>query len=155
MATSQLLKQDVFSYLRPEQIDSIHNVSEIIERHAGDLVYTQGEKARHLYVVLDGQLDVLLPGKKGFGILIESLGRDAMFGASASSMPGTYMLTARCVVDSKILKIEAVALQRLLEEDCQMGYAIQRHISELYFKRYIETMQKLQAIVMSIPLEPE
>jgi CRP-like cAMP-binding protein len=155
MANSQLLAQDVFSYLRPEQINAIHSVSEIIEHRAGEVVYTQGERAKHLYVVLDGQVALQLPGKKGFGILIESLGRGAIFGASASFETGTYMLTAQCLANSKILKIEAAMLRRLLDEDPRMGYALQKRISDLYFKRYVETMQKLQAIVTSIPLEPQ
>jgi CRP/FNR family transcriptional regulator, cyclic AMP receptor protein len=155
MANSQLLAQDVFSYLRPEQINTIDNVSKIMEYRAGDLVYTQGEKAKDLYMVLDGQVALQLPGKKGFSVLIESLGRGAIFGASASFESGTYMLTAQCLTNSKILKIEAAVLRRLLDEDCRMGYALQKRISDLYFKRYIETMLKLQAIVTSIPLEPQ
>jgi len=34
-----------------------------------------------------------------------------------------------------------------------MGYTIQTMISRVYFKRYLDTMRKLQAIVQSIPLE--
>ena len=40
-----------------------------------------------------------------------------------------------------------------MDDDPLMGYAIQTLISRVYFKRYIDTMQKLQAIVHSIPLE--
>ncbi|MFZ0889404.1 MAG: cyclic nucleotide-binding domain-containing protein [Candidatus Binataceae bacterium] len=155
MAASQLLAHDVFSYLRPEEINAIDNASEIIERPAGEVVYTQGEEAKYLWVVLDGQVALQLPGKKGFSILIESLGRGAIFGASASFEPGNYMLTAQCLSNSKILKIEAAVLRRLMDNDSRMGYALQKHISDLYFKRYIETMRKLQAIVMSIPLEAQ
>lgn len=179
MATSQLPKHDIFHYLRPEQINSIENISETIDRHAGDLVYTRGEKARYLYALLDGHVELLLPGKEGIAVLIESLNRDAIFGTSASFAPrawwfidhrnpndaifgtktsfepGTYTLTARCTADSKILKIDTSALRQLLEEDCRMGYAIQRHISDLYFKRFVETMNKLQAIVMNLPLVRE
>jgi CRP-like cAMP-binding protein len=155
MATSQLLAQDVFSYLRPEQINVINNVAEIVDYRAGQVVYPQGEKARHVYVVLDGQVALRLPGNKGISILIESLGPGAIFGVSASFEPGAYMLTASCLTDSRILKMETAVLRRLTDEDCRMGYALQKRISELYFKRYIETMQKLQAIVMSIPLEAE
>ena len=79
MATSQLLAEDVFSYLRPEQINAIHNVSEIIERRSGEVVYIQGEKAKSFYVVLDGEVALRLPGKKGLSLLIESLGRGAIF----------------------------------------------------------------------------
>lgn len=65
------------------------------------------------------------------------------------------MLTARCMVDSKILKIEVAVLRHLLDNDCVMGHALQRHLTDLYFKRYIGTMQKLQAVVISLPVEPE
>lgn len=155
MATPQLSALDVFSYLRPEQINIINNAAKIVEYRAGQVVYTQGEKAGHVYVVLDGQVALRLPGKQGVSILIESVGPGAIFGASASFEPGAYMLTASCLADSKILKMETAVLRRLTDDDCRMGYALQKRISELYFKRYIETMQKLQAIVMSIPLEAQ
>ncbi len=155
MATAQVLAQDVFSYLRPEQINTIHNASEVVERRAGQVVYSQGDRAQFLYVVLDGQVALRLPGKKGLSILIESLGRGAIFGAGASFDLKTYTVTAQCVADSKFLKIDAALLRRLMEDDPRMGYALQKRISDLYFKRYIETMQKMQAIVMSIPLEAQ
>ena len=67
----------------------------------------------------------------------------------------TYTLTAQCTEDSRLLKIKASTLKRLMDDDLIMGYAIQTIISRVYFKRYIDTMRKLQAIVRSIPLEAE
>ena len=77
-----------------------------------------------------------------------------MFGSCVSAAMGSYALTAQCTEDSELLKIGAVSLKNLLDEDPRMGYAIQAKISEIYFNRYIETMKKLQSIVMNIPLEP-
>jgi hypothetical protein len=34
-----------------------------------------------------------------------------------------------------------------------MGYAMQRRLSGIYFKRYLDTMSKLQTVVMSLPVE--
>jgi CRP-like cAMP-binding protein len=155
VATAQMLAQDVFSYLTPDQINAIHNTSEVVEQRAGEAVYRQGDKGQFLFVVLEGQVELRLPGKKGLSILIESLGRGSIFGAGASFDLQSYTLTAQCVVDCKFLKIDAARLRRLMENDCRMGYAIQRRISDLYFKRYTETMLKMQAIVMSVPLEPQ
>jgi hypothetical protein len=42
-----------------------------------------------------------------------------------------------------------------MEEDLVMGYALQRRISKVYFNRYLETMKKLQAIVMNLPIDTE
>ena len=49
----------------------------------------------------------------------------------------------------------AVAFKRLMDEDLRMGYGIQRRISAIYFKRYLDTMRKLQTVVMSLPVEAE
>ena len=51
--------------------------------------------------------------------------------------------------------IEAAVRQvkKLMEKDLKMGYALQVRISQIYFNRYIDSMQKLQAIVMNIPIE--
>ena len=155
MATSQLSAHDVFSYLRPEEINAIDNASQTVERPGGAIVYSRGEEAKYLWVLLDGQVALQLPGKKGFSIPIESLARGAIFGASASFEPGTYMLTAQCLTNSKMLKIDAAVLRRVMDDNCRMGYALQKHISDLYYKRCIETMHQLQAIVMSIPLEAQ
>jgi hypothetical protein len=42
-----------------------------------------------------------------------------------------------------------------MDDDLLMGYVIQRHISHIYFERYLETMKKLQAIVMTLPIDAE
>ena len=42
-----------------------------------------------------------------------------------------------------------------MDADLRMGYAMQRRISHIYFKRYLDTMQKLQTVVMSLPVEVE
>ncbi len=152
MATAQLVAEDVFAYLRPEQINAVNNASEVIECRAGTLVYSQGAKANYMYVVLSGQVALRFPWKTGVSIFIEDLGRGAMFGTSAM-FDHSYMLTAQCVIACRLLKIDTTVLRRVMEEDPRIGFAVQKHISELYFKRYIDAMQKLGATMMSIPLE--
>jgi hypothetical protein len=35
----------------------------------------------------------------------------------------------------------------------RMGFHLQQRVANAYFNRYIDTMKKLQAIVMNIPVE--
>ena len=44
-------------------------------------------------------------------------------------------------------------MKSLMEKDLKMGYHLQTYISNAYFNRYIDTMKKLQAIVMNQPME--
>jgi CRP-like cAMP-binding protein len=152
MASLQLVAQDVFGYLRPEQINAVNNASEVVEYRAGAVVYSRGEKANYMYVVLSGQVALRFPGKAGVSIFIEELGPGTMFGTSVM-FDHSYMLTSQCVTDCRLLKIDTTVLRYAMEEDSRIGYAIQKRISDLYFKRYIDAMQKLGAIVMAIPLE--
>jgi CRP-like cAMP-binding protein len=65
----------------------------------------------------------------------------------------TYSTTALCTRDSRLLKIQAPVFQKLMDADPRMGYAMQRRISQIYFGRYLDTMRKLQTVVMSLPVE--
>ena len=66
----------------------------------------------------------------------------------------TYSLNAQCTRDSKLLKIESATLKELMDRDLLLGYTLQTQISRIYFRRYIDTMKKLQSIVLNLPLQP-
>jgi hypothetical protein len=86
-------------------------------------------------------------------IQIDELTEGAVFGSCVCFQFVEYSLNAQCTHDSKVLKIESATLKELMDQDLLMGYTIQTQISRIYFNRYIETMKKLQSIVMNLPLE--
>jgi CRP-like cAMP-binding protein len=153
MAVQTLGAHEIFSYLSPNQVDAISDASEVISRSAGDTVYYQGASATHLYVLLHGQVALRLPGRGGVSLLVEQIGEGALFGSCVCFDIDAYSLTAQCVTETQLLRIEAATLRRMMENDLTMGFALQRHITNVYFKRYLETMKKLQSIVLSMPLE--
>jgi len=149
----QLTSHEVFGFLRPKQVHTISENSERIHLASGDTVYEQGAKADHFFTVVEGEVALHLPGKGGVNVLIEQLTKGAMFGSCVCLQRSSYKLTARCTRDSVLLKVRSEVLKNLMEKDLKMGYPLQARISQIYFNRYIETMQKLQAIVMNIPTE--
>lgn len=148
-----LKTQEVFQFLRPDQVKTISEASETIKCRAGETVYEMGARAGHFFTVLEGEVALRLPGRGNFSITIDQLTRKAMFGACMCFNRDSYALTAQCVEDSVLLKTENAVLKRLMDEDLTMGYRLQTRISEVYFNRYNEAMKKLQSIVMNIPLE--
>jgi len=156
MIIEQFKRKQLFEFLRPDQIDSLSNTAEVIKLKSGQSVYQKGDKADFLYVVLSGQVALRLPGMDGVSILIEQLTESgSMFGCCISPSIDSCVLTAQCEQDTEILKIEKSTLEKLLDDDPRMGYAIQSKIAEIYFNRYVETMRKLQAIVLNIPIESD
>jgi CRP-like cAMP-binding protein len=148
-----LKTQEVFQFLRPDQVKAISEASETIRCLAGETVYERGARADHFFTVLEGEVALRLPGRGNFSIAIDQLTRKAMFGACVCFNRDSYALTAQCVEDSVLLKTENAALKKLMDEDLLLGYRLQTRISEVYFNRYNDTMKKLQSIVMNIPLE--
>lgn len=155
MALERLDRHEVFQFLRPEQIKAVSDVAEVVTFRSGETVYEKGVMADHFYIVLDGQVSLRLPGHRGISIQIDELTEGAVFGSCVCFQLANYSLTAQCTVDSRLLKIESGTLKELMDNDLVMGYSIQTQISRIYFTRYIQTMQKLQALVMNLPLEPE
>jgi len=150
-----LVAQDVFGALRPEQVNAISEASEKVTCSAGDVIYERGTTAEHFFVVLDGEVTLRMPGRTGVSVVIDQLTKGQMFGSCVCFYRDTYALTAQCTSDTALLKVKGTVLKDLMDKDLMMGYALQTRISEIYFTRYIETMKKLQAIVMNIPIETD
>lgn len=86
-------------------------------------------------------------------MVIDQLTQGEMFGSCVCFERDSYALTAQCTRDSELLRIESGVLKDLMDEDLRMGYLLQTRLSAMYFGRYIETMRRLQAITMSLPIE--
>jgi CRP-like cAMP-binding protein len=153
MVRARLKREEIFDFLRPEQINALSETAEVVKFKAGDTVYEQGEKATFLYIVNSGQVTLRLPGKGGVSILIDQLDPGSMFGSCIAFQVSSYLLTAQCTENTELLRIKTAVLKRLLDDDPRLGYAIQSRLSHIYFERYVEAMKKLQAIVINIPLE--
>jgi CRP-like cAMP-binding protein len=154
MLLERLDGQEVFQCLRPEQLKAVSDVAEVVELKAGETIYEKDAPADHFYVVLDGQVSLRLPGRSGISLQVDSLTKGAMFGSCVCFQLADYSLEARCMVDSRLLKIESATLKKLMDRDLVLGYTIQTQISRIYFHRYVDTMKKLQSIVLNLPLEP-
>jgi len=150
--SEQFTGPKLFPLLRPEQVHALSEVAEEISLDAGETVYTCGDVADDLFVVLSGQVSLRMPRTRGASLVIDEAVEGDIFGYCVCLDIHTYSLTAVCTKDCRLLKIKAEALKRLMDRDLMTGYAVQTMLSRIYFKRYVETMKKLQAIVQSMPV---
>lgn len=155
MTAVRLIAHDVFGFLRPEQVAAINERAERVQLPAGTVIYERGARADHLYTVLDGEVTLRLPGRQGFSVVIDLVQPGEMFGSCVCFERDSYALTAQCATDADLLRIESSALKELMDGDPRLGYALQARLSAVYFGRYVETMRKLQAITLSLPIEPD
>jgi hypothetical protein len=90
----------------------------------------------------------------GVGLHVDEVKSGEVFGACICFGRDTYMLDAQCEQRTKLLRIRAETLKRLLDGDLRLGYTVQGYLSGVYYRRYIEAISKLQAVVHSLPLAP-
>lgn len=153
MSVEQFTSHDVFAMLRPEQVNAVSESAEEVTFEAGDFVFRRGEPATFMFVVLEGQVALRMTGSEGVSLLIDEVPPGVLFGSCVCMELDAYSLDATCTSRSRLLKIRAATLKGMMDADLKLGYALQTSISRIYFKRYLETMRKLQAIVQSLPLE--
>lgn len=152
MTTATLKAASVFNYLKPEEIDFLSNYATTEQHKAGAILYRKGQPAARAHVLLEGEVILRAPTPVGLGIVVEHAGPGTMIGASVL-LGETYMVTAQCVSDCKIMSIGKTALERIVEVNPQMGLIIEKYLAAHYYQRSIDLMHMLEGLLQGVPPE--
>ncbi len=152
MAVEKLERHELFELLNPKEMDRLSNASGVVKLKEGERLYSEGMPASHLFVLLKGRVELRRPIKGGPSLLFEDLLPGSIFGVSCLTGTERYLLNAECVEDSEVLKMEGGVLRQILDESPLVGYTIQKRISQIFFKRYVYAMERLETIMHAMPL---
>jgi len=152
MALEKLEKHELFGLLSPTELGLLSNASGTMKLKDGDRVCTEGKPATHFFVLLKGRVELKNRTRQGPSFLVDDLLPGSVFGISSVTDADRYFLDGECVEDSEVLKIEGGALRHVLDVNPQVGYATQRRLSQVFFKRYVDAMEWVQDVVQAIPL---
>ncbi len=139
MSTVEILaKTPIFEGIDISALAKIADNSELISVESDSLIFTKGDKATHLYLVISGSLCLLIPimilkGEKE--IVLDTKHQGALIGWSALVPPHELTMSARVVEAGELLRIAANEIQSLCEQDTQIGYAIMSRIGALIGSR--------------------
>ena len=152
MAVEKLERHELFELLSPKEMESLSFASGVVKLKEGEKVYSEGMPASHFFILLKGRVELRRPTQGGPSLLVEDLVKGSIFGVSALTGTERYLLNAECVEDSEVLKVERSALRHILDQNPVVGYAIQRRVSQVFFKRYVHAMERLETIMQAMPL---
>jgi CRP-like cAMP-binding protein len=138
----------------PKEVERLSNASGVVNLGKGKRAYAEGTPASHLFVLLKGRVELRRPTKGGLGFFVDDVVEGGVFGVSSLTEGDRYLLNAECMEDSEMLKVESSVLRRILNENAATGYAIQRRVSQIFFKRYVDAMERLRAVVEALPMGP-
>ncbi len=152
MVIDKLASHELFGLLSPREVETLSNASGVVKLSEGEKLYSEGLPASHLFVLLKGRVELRRPTKGGPSLLVEDLLKGSIFGVSSLTGTERYLLNAQCVEDSEVLKIEGRVLRLVLDQNPLVGYAVQRRVSQVFFKRYVDAMERLQRVVQALPM---
>jgi len=154
MKVASILKgHALFSNFSIEEVSQISGFSEKKRYRKHEVVFSYGEKADYVFILLEGSVLLHLPAKpEEFRIVISKVTAGDLFGLSSLLGSEHYILEAQCADLADILVVDAKKFRNLLEKDSTAGFIIMNEVASTYFNRYIEILKRFQGIVSQIPL---
>jgi len=108
---------------------------------AGEVLFPQGGRAIHLFIVLKGLVSIRFKPHDGEVIPVAEIKKDGVFGWSAALGHRNYSSSAVCIEDSEVLCIRGADLQTLCTAHPETGVVILERLAGVIAERLNNTHQ--------------
>ena len=146
-----LEKSGFFAALTPDELGKVAGICEIMNCKRGELIFAAQSPAHHMYVIVDGVVDLRFEVRHYEATKEITLDRKfsgEAFGWSALSRKSQfYTLSAVAVKDTQLLKFHEQDLQRLCESNSHLGYVFMKSIAEIISERFVAIQMILIDII--------
>jgi CRP-like cAMP-binding protein len=133
-----------FQQMSQEHFERLLEITSLIEVEAKQELFREGDSEDFLYVVIRGRvaIEMSVPSR-GRVRIYTAEPMDEVGWSSVVPVVRRRTASARAVLPSTLLKIDAVKLRQLGEEDCGLGYLIMRRMSNVIAGRLLTTRLQL------------
>src|SRR5512140_780991 len=129
-----LKQSDIFYQFTPTQLELVANLCQEVIFNAGDLIFQENSSSKELYVITQGEVDILI--NRGIGIeekketAVARLRRGQSFGEVALVDEGLRSASARAAQkDTRLLVIPRDKIIMLCETYPQLGYRLMYNLA--------------------------
>jgi CRP-like cAMP-binding protein len=144
-----------FQELSAEHFEKMAGIAKLIEVDAKQELFREGDPEDYLYVVIQGRVAIEM--------FVPSRGRVRIFTAEPMDVVGWSSVTpvvrrrtagAQAVLPSCLVRLDALGLRQLCEDDCGLGFIVMRRMANVVASRLLTT--RLQLLDMfANPLDEE
>jgi CRP/FNR family cyclic AMP-dependent transcriptional regulator len=136
LAAECLKKAELFEGLDEAQLNALMAHSKVERFPVGKIIFRQEEEATHLYLLIEGAVDLSVEAEGGMGLLASHMQTEgAIFGTPSLLEPFRHRVTAKCILPAQVLSIESSFLREKMEEDPRMGMRIMKKLALVYYQR--------------------
>ena len=126
-------ESELFAGISQHVIDEIANSSIQVAFEEGATIFTTGEKARYVYELMDGSVDIILLEQDIIHLTASRTGQ--IFGWSALVEPYVYTATAKCAEPTKAIRISRDLIEEVSEKHPAEGLKILQHLTGIIAHR--------------------
>ena len=139
-----VMDSELFAGLSPEQAQRLDRLAKKVRFKKGAVLFSAGEAAEDLYVVLEGAVELRMPVPGWWGIdtphqKMTTARPGQIVGWSALAEPCMYSLTAVASERCLAARFEASALRDLMSADPEMGNRVRARALSVVSRR-LDTM---------------
>jgi CRP-like cAMP-binding protein len=129
----------LFAGLSPEQMQRVLAASHVDEYEAGHLLFDRGQPAQHFYIVVDGQVNLVLYSKTGEEKIVDILGPGSSFAEAVMFMEGSaYPVSAVAAARSLVARFQNREYLGVLRDSSATCLRMLGHLSQRLHMRIRE-----------------
>jgi CRP-like cAMP-binding protein len=129
----------LFAGLSPQQMQRLLTASHVDDYEAGQVLFDRGQPAQYFFIVLDGQVNLVLYSKAGEEKIVDILGPGNSFAEAVMFMaaPG-YPVSAVAAVRSQVVRFSSREYLAILRESPETCLRMLGHLSQRLHMRIRE-----------------
>jgi len=117
----ELINSELLAEFRKDEIAALAPFFHTLEVSAGDYLFRCGDQGEELFVILSGDVEILLPYSKRRRLRLAKFGPGMTVGEIAFLEPGKRTSDARATEDCKLAVLKHDALKRLCRKHHELG----------------------------------
>ena len=124
-------------YLNDSMLKKMAEITSMTEHRSGEYIFKEGDRAEHLYSIIDGKVGLELEKNSNARLLIDTITQGLTFGFSAlvDTKVKKYTTNAKALSDTKLFTWKGTDLQMLFQQDYEMGFLFMKRIAKIAKKR--------------------
>jgi CRP-like cAMP-binding protein len=126
-------ESELFKGVSQRVISEIGKSGEELTYKKDSIIFNADEKALYIYELVEGSVDILMLEKDVVHLTANRTGQ--IFGWSALVEPFVYTASAKCVSDTKVIRISKDSVEGAIKRHPAEGLAILQHLAGIISKR--------------------
>jgi CRP-like cAMP-binding protein len=153
MALKRLLSTTIpFENLNEQQLVNVEKCCQLQQYNIGAVIYQQNTPASKMFIILEGMVSLDDVVDSATSISYERRGPKGIIGTASMLGLKLHSLTATCLEPTQVIAIDVPSLERICEQDYEVGYKVMLEVAFIFFQRYERAKTRLYNVFKEIPV---